>query len=147
MRAKGQPQRNCRRGFDHVKGCLPVRRPPALQGTKPNRAAGPRGGPLPVRNRSSGGREARRLVIANLDELTIPQQSCFVNPLFQISNKNNRISGCRKRPKPSPSADDLRPGWTPKRACGRSAPKPVTALANFMANCVRGTKWRVRDLP
>ena len=57
---------------------------------------------------------ARRLVIANLDELTIPQPSCFVNPLFQISDENNRISGCRKSPKPSPSADDLRPN---SRAC------------------------------
>ena len=58
---------------------------------------------------------ARRLVIANLDGLTIPQPSCFVNPLFQVSNKNNRISGCRKSTKPSPSPDNLRPK---SRACG-----------------------------
>ncbi len=56
----------------------------------------------------------RRLVIANLNELTIPQPSCFVNPLFQISDENNRISSCRKSLKPSPSADNLRPN---SRAC------------------------------
>ena len=100
---------------------------------QPDRAADlcPYGTALPAEGRT------RRLVITNLDELTIPQPSCFVNPLFQISNKNNRISGRRKSPKPSPSADNLRPK---SRACG-----PVD-LRNAPTGAVRRRRWRQQEI-
>ena len=62
------------------------------------------------------------------DNSDFKQPSCFVNPLFQVSNKNNRISGCRKSLKPSPSPDNLRPK---SRACDS------VGLRNTPAGAVR----------
>src|SRR5699024_6310664 len=55
------------------------------------------------------------------------------------------LSDCRKSLKSSPSADNLRPksralrpGWPPKRACGRSAPTTATPTGKFCGKlCAR----------